>query len=363
MQTVAGQAALFTETKRSTPVHAVGIGDAGCRAASEIWRRRIPGVAVTCVDSDALSLERSQADNTVLLGAATLHGFGSGGDIDAVAAATRAQAGAICKLAEEAVTAVVIAGLTGGTGTGAVPLIAGALSSTGTQVICLPIMPLEFEPIDRHLAAGDAVKRLREVCDGVLEISRAAQGPVNDTSGTGGVALRQVFSADRNFAAAFVRTASSIVNADPVRCDANSGDLQAVLHDGASAVFGTANGFGHTGAAEATHACLENALQGTGNPDAMERALVLVESGPDISVSHVATITSLIETRIGSEVELHPAVRRSRLLGGNVQVSVIGAMREQKRPVTVEPVRTRHPRQSDQFVNTLRTLHRSAVLN
>lgn len=334
------QTALFNEPADHRPVHVIGIGDAGCRITSEIWRRKIRGVGVTCIDTDAMSLDRSFADGTMLLGAATMHGFGSGGDSKAVARAVVERSAAIGELVSGATCVLVIAGLAGGTGSGAAPAIAEVVRSSGVLTVGISIAPLEFEPILTHIAAAESLERFKVSCDGVFEITghtrdRSQQGPVEVD-----VTLHRIFSEERSCAAAFVGTISTIVNAGPDRCDANPGDLRAILRDGLSAVFGSGTGFGHTGAAEATQTCLDAALTSSGQDRGIERAVVLIESGPDISVSHIATVTSLIESRIGSDTELHTAVRRTRLLGSNIRVSIIGCQRDIKRPAVVGPLRT-----------------------
>lgn len=339
MRTDAMQAALFTEQTGQKPIQVIGVGDAGCRAASEIWRRKIRGVGIICIDTDALSLDRSQSHLSMLLGAATMHGFGSGGDTRAVAAASMDRTQAIVEMVSDATCVVVIAGLTGGTGAGAAPVIAEAIRETGVLVIGIPITPLEFEPINTHLAAADSLARLRDACDGVQDIQRRSEERSEQTAGHAGIALHKMFSSDRDFIATFVAALATVGNSDPAKCDANSGDLRSILRDGASTVFGTGTGFGHTGAAEATQTCLDAAFQGFDRFQDLDRALVLIESGPDIPISHIATVTSLIEARIGTETELHTAVRRSRLLGSNIRVSIIGSLHETKRPGQVTPFR------------------------
>lgn len=335
MRTNTMQSALFNEQDKQSPVQVIGVGDAGCRAASEIWRRKIRGVDVTCIDTDALSLDRSQSDHTVLLGAATMHGFGSGGDIDAVASAALDRSFEIADLASGATCVAMIAGMTGGTGPGAAPVIADAIRSSGTLVIGVPIAPLEFEPVCTHLAAADAQDRLISACDGIYEIGKRGRSGPAGSLGPSGIALHDLFTSDRNEIATFVSAIATVANSETDRCDANSGDLMSIIHNGCLMVFGTGTGIGHKGAAEATQKCLDEAFSDSARE--IDRALVLVESGPDIPVSHIATVTSLVESRIGANTELHTAVRRSRLLGSNVRVSILGGQREPVRRSLADP--------------------------
>lgn len=334
MKNETAQTALFTDQRQHKSVHVIGIGDAGCRAASTIWQRKISGVGVTCIDTDALSLEGSRGDRKILLGAATLHGFGSGGDTRAVAMAAKDQLEVLSELTSAAECVIVIAGLTGGTGSGASPVICDALKRSGKLVVAVPIAPLEFEPIATHLAASDTLGRLTETSDAVVEVVRTGHGSIDSRSASSSLALHRLFDADRNYIASLTTAISTIVNSAPDRCEANSGDLRAVLSSGTAAVFGSAAGVGHMGAAEAARASLDSALAETvitPGSRLFERAVVLIESGPDITVSHIATVTSLIEDRIGSAAELHTAVRRSRLLGSSVRVSFIGSLRSARR--------------------------------
>ena len=209
-----------------------------------------------------------------------------------MAKAALEQSPAVSERVSGATCVILIAGLSGSTGSAAAPVIAKAVKTSGVLTIGLPIIPLEYEPIGTHLAAADSLDLLRRSCDAVLEIPRSAGSGENSVK-TG---LREAFEADRRFAATFVATVSTAVNAGPGRCDANPGDLKSVLRNGASAVFGSGSGIGHTGAAEAAISCLDAAFTASDLMPDISRALVLIESGPEISVSHIATVTSIIET-------------------------------------------------------------------
>ncbi len=334
MRKNAGQARLFAaaELPVDRPVHVVGVGDAGCRMASEVRRRSIRGVEVACLDTDSASLDRSSCDKSVLLGAASMHGFGSGGDAGKVAAAVEEQSASIADLVSGAECVVVLAGLAGGTGAGAAPAIADIASKTGALVVALPVMPFDFEPIGTHLMAADAFDSLRKASDSVLEIPQPDPSVVNHT----GVPLADAFEADRRYAASFVATLAAITTAGPGRCDADPGDLRSVLRNGATGIFGSGSGYAHTGATEAARACLEMASAGKDSLLNVDRALVVVESGPDLPVSYVATITATMEARLGADAEIHTAVMRSRLLAGSVRISLIGSRRQLKRPLVVD---------------------------
>lgn len=307
-------------------VRVIGVGDAGCRAASEVRSRSRGGAEVVCVDTDSASLIRSRCDETVLLGAATLRGFGSGGDREAAERVAQDSAEAVRGLVADTGCVVVVAGLGGGTGSGAAPVIAALAKEAGALVICIAIMPFEFEGTGTHLRAADALDRLRAVSDAVLET------PGNMQVG-GDSTLSGSMARDRRHVASFASTVISIANASAGQSNLTAAHLRSVLRDGAMTVFGAAEGFGHTGAVEAAEACADAALAGRPPTGGLNRALVLIESGPDLPIAHIATAVATIEARTGAAAELHPGIRRSRLLAGTVRVSLIGTLREVRRPL------------------------------
>jgi cell division GTPase FtsZ len=187
-------------------------------------------------------------------------------------------------------------------------------------------MPFEFEGIGTHLQAADTFDRLRQVSDAVLET------PGSGTS-DGDRTLAAAMEQDRGYVASFASVVSSIIDAGTGQSTLTAAHLKSILHDGALTTFGTGEGFGLTGAVEAAEACAESALSNRPSTGAINRAVLLIESGPELSISHIATAMATIEARIGASVELQPGVRRSRLLAGKVRVSLVGSIQEVRRPL------------------------------
>ncbi len=329
------QRGLFEDARTADPANlcVIGVGDAGCRAAYEV-RARLSmsanrNVKVICIDTDFTSLTRSSTDESLLLGAATLRGFGSGGDPAAAAQAAAKSADVIGNFVSGVECVLVVAGVGGGTGSGAAPVIASIARDAGALVISVAIMPFDFEGIGTHLRASDATDRLRQVSDVVLET-------LGDGHSGGGLTLSDATEKIRCHVASFALAITSIVTASADRSNVTAAHLRSVLRDGASAIFGTAEGRGNIGVKEAAEMCVNAALASRSSTGGIDRAIILIEAGPELPLAHIATAMSTVESRLGevfngATAELHLGVYRSRLLAGTFRVSIVGTMSEMKR--------------------------------
>lgn len=329
------QRSLFDEPKAIYPASmcVIGVGDAGCRAAFEVRSRAGTqhGVKVVCVDTDSTSLSRSSADDSLLLGTATLRGFGSGGDPAAAANAAEKSADTIRALVSGAECVMVVAGLGGGTGSGAAPVIASIARDSGALVISVAIMPFDFEGIRTHLQADDALDRLALASDVVLETPGGGQA-------AGGSTLSGAMEQVRRGVAGFASMVISIVTASSDQSNVTAAHLRSVFRDGTPAVFGRAEATGHTNVQEVAELCGDNALAGRASRCEIDRAIILIESGPEPRIGHVASVMAAIETRLGKTVtgaapELHLGVSRSRLRAGVFRVSLVGTLSQVRRPL------------------------------
>ena len=347
---------LFDEASPIQPASlcVIGVGDAGCRAAFEVRARSRSGmrrdVKVVCIDTDSTSLTRSNVDESLLLGAATLRGFGSGGDPEAAADAAGRSADRIRNLVSGVECVMIVAGLGGGTGSGAAPVVASIARDAGALVISVAIMPFKFEGAGTHLRADDALDRLKLVSDVVLETP-------GDADVAGGSTLSCAMDQVRRYVAGFVSTVSSITTASTDRSNVTAAYLRSVFQDGAPGMFGTAESNGRSDAPEIANVadlCADAALVGRSSTTRANRAIVLIESGPDLPISRVASVMATVEARLresanGATPEVELCVRRSQLFSGRFRVSLVGTLQEVRCPLVARD--TLVSSQSNAFVD------------
>ena len=131
--------------KKSYTIKVLGVGGAGCNAVNHLARESFAGVSFAVMNTDAPALAQSPVPTKLNLGAKSTRGLGTGGDPERGRAAAEEDAAQIRALCEGADVVFVVAGLGGGTGTGAGPVIARVAKETGALVLSIVMLPFDCE--------------------------------------------------------------------------------------------------------------------------------------------------------------------------------------------------------------------------
>lgn len=148
----------------------VGLGGAGCKIIDRAAANLTDGPTLAAVDTDSKLLRRSHASAKLRIGASCVKGFGTGGDINLGKQAAEGDIESIRNLFADADLAVLVAGLGGGTGTGAAPVILNAARDQGATTICFATLPFKFEGTQRLDKAEQTVAELRESADALIVV-------------------------------------------------------------------------------------------------------------------------------------------------------------------------------------------------
>ncbi len=153
---------------KKTSIKVFGIGGAGCNAVSFMAREETAGTTRIALNTDAQSLDACTATEKLCLGAKVTFGLGAGGDPDLGRAAAEVDLEQLRELCAGANIVFIIAGLGGGTGTGASPIVAQAAKDAGALVVGIVTTPFEFEGGRRERQAQFGLKQLKAVADAVI---------------------------------------------------------------------------------------------------------------------------------------------------------------------------------------------------
>lgn len=160
-----------TETstlKKAFTIKVLGVGGAGCNAVSHLARESFAGVSFAVMNTDAPALAQSPVPAKLNLGAKSTRGLGAGGDPERGRAAAEEDAVQIRALCEGADVVFVVAGLGGGTGTGAGPVVARVAKETGALVLSIVVLPFDCEGSRRARQAQLGLHELKGAADGVI---------------------------------------------------------------------------------------------------------------------------------------------------------------------------------------------------
>ena len=149
-------------------IRVLGVGGAGCNAVDHLARESSPGVEYVVMNTDATALAHAGASQKLLLGARHSRGLGAGGDLERGRAAAEEDTSKIRALCQGADIVFVVAGLGGGTGTGAAPVVARVAKETGALVLGIVILPFDCEGPRRSRIAHLGLHELKLAADGVI---------------------------------------------------------------------------------------------------------------------------------------------------------------------------------------------------
>ena len=151
-------------------IKVVGIGGAGCNAVAHLARSPLEGVHYSVLNTDAAALSRIQLPGQVILGFQSMRGLGAGGDPERGRLAAEEDQEKIRAICQGADLVFLVAGLGGGTGTGASPVVARIARECGALVLGMVVLPFDCEGNRRQRQAQLGLAELKKCADGVISI-------------------------------------------------------------------------------------------------------------------------------------------------------------------------------------------------
>src|SRR5688572_3964516 len=154
--------------KQAFTIKVLGVGGAGCNAVNHLSRESFAGVSFAVMNTDAPALAQSAVETKLNLGVRSTRGLGAGGDPERGRAAAEEDAEQIRALCTGADVVFVVAGMGGGTGTGAGPVVARLAKETGALVLSIVMLPFDCEGSRRARQAQLGLHELKKAADGVI---------------------------------------------------------------------------------------------------------------------------------------------------------------------------------------------------
>lgn len=247
-----------TRTSASPPcvIKVIGVGGGGGNAVNRMIESKLEGVTFWAINTDAQALAKSHAPNVLNIGLKSTRGLGAGGDPEIGARAARENAKEIERICEGTDMVFITAGMGGGTGSGATPIVAEiAKSRHNCLTVGIVTKPFGFEGRRRLLQAERAIETLRAQVDTLIVISNDKllrivpdNTPVTDAFLVADDILRQGV-----FGISEIILRTGLVNVD-------FADVRSVMRDAGTALMGVGTGEGKTRAADAAFAAISSPL-------------------------------------------------------------------------------------------------------
>lgn len=262
-------------------IKVIGVGGGGMNAVNRMMEAGLTGVDFVAMNTDTQVLGMSCAKNKLQLGANLTRGLGAGGNPDVGREAAEESRPEIRRLLEGADMVFIAAGMGGGTGTGAAPIIAEMSKELGALTVAVVTRPFSFEGPRRAAVADQGVRELRERVDTLITIPNDRLLSVVDKRAT----LTAAFKVADDVVRQGVQGISDIITI-PGTINVDFADVKAIMENQGTALMGIGTGSGEQKAVEAAEsACASPLLETT--IDGARGVLINITGGPDLTLAEV----------------------------------------------------------------------------
>ncbi|HLB71187.1 MAG: cell division protein FtsZ [Candidatus Methanoperedens sp.] len=331
---------LLEKVKASRPsVTVVGLGGAGSNIATWIADKKLAGGKIIAANTDAGHLyEMTRADTIMLLGEKLCRGHGCGGYPERGAEAARENLAQIKEELKGTNLVFLVAGLGGGSGTGAIPVFAQVARDAGALTIACVTIPFTIE-MTRREKAREAIKALAEVCDSIVVIDNSKLREV-----AGNLPLKEALAVANALVGSFVKNLTDTIT-QPSLVNLDYADLRAVMERGGIASIGIGEGDGSNRVEKAVSQAISTPLLDITDVSNAYGVLIHIVGGEDMTLDEVAIAGEQIMEKVsntkrviwGAKVDpsLTGAVRVMAVLTG-VSCPFLGEIKQRPVPVPVK---------------------------
>ena len=332
---------------QSNVIKVIGVGGGGSNAINHMFKQGIKGVDFIVCNTDSQALENSAVPNKIQLGVTLTEGLGAGANPDVGQQSAIESISEIEKMLDSNTKMVFItAGMGGGTGTGAAPVIAQLAKERGILTVGIVTKPFQFEGKVRYEQALLGVEKLRKQVDSLIVINNNKLREVY-----GNLGFKAGFSkADEVLATASRGIAEVITHHYTQNIDLK--DAKTVLSDSGTAIMGSAVASGENRAKEAIIAALDSPLLDDNKITGAKNVLLLIVSGTsEITIDEIGEINDHIQTEAGFNANIIMGVGDDESLGEDISVTIIATgfnVEQQNDIVNTEPKKIIHTLGSEQ---------------
>ena len=305
------------ESVRGARIKVIGVGGGGGNAVNRMIQARMEGVEFITANTDVQALKLSHAPVKLQLGVRLTSGLGAGANPDVGRRAALEDSGKIIEAIEGADMCFVTAGLGGGTGTGAAPVIASLASEMGILTVAVITKPFAFEGKRRMQQAERGLKELLECVDTTIVIPNEKLLAVAKDAG-----FFESFRIADDVLRQGVQGISDIITI-PGIINRDFADVKTTMAGMGHAVMGTAVRSGASRAAEAAQAAMASPLLEAGAIDGARGILINITGSSSLKLSEVNEASSLIQTAAHEDANIIFGAVLDEKMGDDVKITVI----------------------------------------
>ncbi len=332
---------------QSNVIKVIGVGGGGSNAINHMFKQGIKGVDFIVCNTDSQALQNSSVPNKIQLGVHLTEGLGAGANPDVGQQSAIESIADIEKMLDRNTKMVFItAGMGGGTGTGAAPVIAQLAKERDILTVGIVTLPFLFEGKVRQEQALIGIDKLRKQVDSLIVINNNKLREVY-----GNLGFKAGFSkADEVLATASRGIAEVITHHYTQNIDLR--DAKTVLYNSGTAIMGSSVSSGENRAKEAIIAALDSPLLNDNKITGAKNVLLLIVSGTnEITIDEIGEINDHIQIEAGHNANIIMGVGEDESLGDAIAVTIIATgfdIEQQNEIVNTEPKKIIHTLEDEQ---------------
>ena len=317
----------------------IGVGGAGNNAVNRMIDDEIRNVEFYVMNTDKQALATSKAPNRIVLGEEVTKGLGAGGDPEVGKAAAEASRDKIAAIVSGADMVFIAAGMGGGTGTGAAPIVAEVAKEAGCLVVAIVTRPFALEGKTRNSNSVRGLNALKDVVDSIIIVSN---DKLLQTSGN--APAGQAFSEADRVLSTSVHTVTDLVLL-PSYINLDFADVKRTLQNSGIALIGYGSASGPNRAVEAAQNAINCPLLEASISGA-RRAILSITIGSDVKLIEFQDCMDEITREAGHDIDVKLGVSVNERLGDEMIVSIIASDFSEEFDFTSIPQYTRPTRET-----------------
>ncbi|MGE0384842.1 MAG: cell division protein FtsZ [Gammaproteobacteria bacterium] len=271
-------------------IKVIGVGGGGGNAVQHMLSAKIEGVEFICANTDAQALKSSAARTTLQLGADITKGLGAGANPEVGRQAALEDRDRVSDVLEGADMVFITAGMGGGTGTGAAPIIAQIAKEMGVLTVAVVTRPFKFEGRKRAEVAEHGIRELSQFVDSLITIPNEKLLSVLGRD----ISLLDAFKSANNVLFGAVQGIAELITC-PGYINVDFADVRTVMAEMGMAMMGSGRGTGPERAREAAEAAIASPLLEDISIAGAKGILVNITSGANITLGEFETVGNIIK--------------------------------------------------------------------
>lgn len=304
------------EMNRNADIRVIGVGGGGSNAVNRMISDNVQGISCYVANTDVQVLKSSPAENKLVLGNDATKGLGAGGNPEVGRKAAEESEQEIREAVKGADMVFVTAGMGGGTGTGAAPLVAKLAKEEGALTIAVVTRPFTFEGKRRSKNAEEGIEELKKYVDSLIIVSND-----NLLEVIGRKPIEEAFQAADNVLRQGVQTISDLISVEAL-VNLDFADVRSVMQNQGRALIGIGMADGEDKAITAAEKAIQSPLLESDIAGA-KSAIINITGGDKVSLYDAQNAVAVIQDAAGGDVDCIFGIAINEQLGDAIIVTVI----------------------------------------